>query len=216
MIRRESKSRAAVAAHTLLLNAFRNFKGQFFLPRFCDHLHSDRQPFGRLCYRYADSRHAQQIEPLAITPGIEVLDVFAVDFPSAFTMMKRRNRRHRAEQDRKLSHLLKNLHANQVAFDPAIVQTLARVRRFRSRPTVELLQNWTQFRFAAARERPEQHSTGDAKKFPPELACLLQTFRSKRLDFKTGGAQCVSRLLHCSAGFTRHWCSAIIFEISDT
>ena len=58
----------------------------FFFPRAADNLYADWQALGRLARGNDGGGIAQQIEPFAVTPGIEVFDGFAFDRPTALTV----------------------------------------------------------------------------------------------------------------------------------
>ena len=92
-----------------LFDCLRDCERHFFLPRACNDLHSNRPAFRRLTSGNYHSRHTQQVEPLAITPRIEIFHRLAIDSPFALSMTEGGDGGDRAEQDGVLSHLLKYL-----------------------------------------------------------------------------------------------------------
>src|SRR3954462_1663485 len=122
---------------------------------------------------YSNSGHPEQIEPLAITPCVEILDPLSVNLPMAFAVTKSGDRSYRAKQHRKLFHLLENLHSQKIAFNPRVKQGLGCVWSFGGDPAIELFKDRTQLRLTTLCYWPEQHTARYAEEFPPQLPSFL-------------------------------------------
>src|SRR3974377_1043262 len=90
---------------TCLLHRRRPRKHPFFFPRPPDDLNPDRQPFRRASHRHHDRRKSQQVEPLAITPGIEILHRLPFHQTLALAVPERGDRRRRTDEHRIWPHL---------------------------------------------------------------------------------------------------------------
>src|SRR5580658_10880416 len=60
----------------------------FFLPRPTDYLHADGQALLGIAHRYHGGGKTQQIEPLAVAPGVEILDGLAFHLPLPLAVTK--------------------------------------------------------------------------------------------------------------------------------
>src|SRR5262249_30195681 len=121
------QTRGLAPIATVLLHCGGNLQNQFFLPRTRRNLHADRQPFPRLAHRHNRRRSPQEIEPLGITPSIEIFDSLSVDLPVAFAVPERRNRRRRTKQDRIVAHLRKDSCSHNVTLNPGVKESMSRV-----------------------------------------------------------------------------------------
>src|SRR6185437_4716197 len=160
-------------------------------------------------------RHSQNVEPLAVARRVEVVDGLAFNLPAALAVPKRRNRRNRTQQYWEPLHLLENLHANQVAADPALHEGVRSVPLLLRDPPIELFENGAQFRFASLRHRTEQHPAQHTEELPPELACLVQTFWAKCFYFESGIAQELRGLAHRNTRFLSYRSATVVFKICN-
>src|SRR5579871_2118905 len=77
----------------------------FFLPRTPYDLDTDWKAFVGMGYWNHRRRISKQVKPLGVAPRIEVMHDGAIDCPRALAVAEGRNRRSRAEQNRKSLHL---------------------------------------------------------------------------------------------------------------
>src|SRR5579864_3278146 len=113
---REFQRRPAITS-ALAFQLRRHRERQFLSPRTADDLDPDRQTFRRLSHRYYGSWISQQIEPLGIAPGVQILHRLAVDDPTAFAVPEGWNRRRRTQQDGKHLHLRQKPGAQFIPLD---------------------------------------------------------------------------------------------------
>src|SRR5579871_444852 len=93
-------------------------------PRPADNLNANRQAFFGMTDRHHCRRISQEIEPLRVAPGIEVVDSFSVDCPGALAMTERRNGCWWAKQDRVLLHLGEEPRSERITPNPGIEQRI--------------------------------------------------------------------------------------------
>src|SRR5581483_1016769 len=86
----------ASPATTFSFDHFAHRQHLLFLPWFRDNLHADGQTFRRTGDRDRCRRHAQQVEPFAVTPGVEVVHSLSIDCPTALAMAEGGQRSDRA------------------------------------------------------------------------------------------------------------------------
>src|SRR5579864_997340 len=87
---------------------------------------------------------------------------------------------------------------------------------FDGNPAVELFENRTQFMFVAAKHGAQKHASCNAKKFPPELAGLLQSVRAERFDFKACRPQRFCGFLYGGASFSSNRRTAVVLKVADS
>ena len=78
----------------------------FVLIRTTRDLYSDGQTFGRTPDRYDSGGRAEQVEPLRVSHGVQILDLPTDHGPLPFAMMEGGNTTDRHEQDGELTHFI--------------------------------------------------------------------------------------------------------------
>src|SRR5258705_6908514 len=123
---------------------------KFFFPRTPNDLHADWQSLRRSSHGNHGGRKAQEVEPLAVAPRIQILHGLPFHLPLAFAVSKRRNRRRWAEKNGITSHLKQDSFPEIVASEPRCQQRVAGVLRIRGGPRSKLAQHRTEFRLSPA------------------------------------------------------------------
>src|SRR6185437_1692764 len=110
-------------------NFARDRKHNFLFKWAPDHLHTDGQTFRRASHRHDNGWIAKQVEPLAVTHRLQIIDSAPVDRPLAFAVPKSGNRAHRAQQNRVSLHLPQNPSSQIIALKQSAHQLLDGQRR---------------------------------------------------------------------------------------
>jgi hypothetical protein len=86
---------------------------------------------------------------------------------------------------------------------------MARLLRY---PSVEFFQHRTDISLTPVQHRPEQHSTGNAKKLPPMLTSGFQSIRPKGRNGETSVLKMFHGRTHRVSSFRRYRRPPIIFK----
>src|SRR5258708_5788248 len=106
-----SGNRRNLPGATFLLDRGGNSQYLLLFPRASDDLHADGQSFRRMPDRNHRRGIAQQVEGFCIAPGIEIVDRFPFNLPTALSVPEGGDRRRRAEQNGIVLHLCEEARA---------------------------------------------------------------------------------------------------------
>src|SRR5437763_3200930 len=109
-------------ALTGLLHLRSDCQYELLFPGAANNLHAYRQAFGRVAHRDHGRRIDEQVEPLGITPRVQILNSLAIKGPASFSVAKSGDRRRGTKQNRVLPHLHENFSAQRIPTKPGLEQ----------------------------------------------------------------------------------------------
>ena len=159
---------------------------------------------------------SQQVEPLGITPRIQIVHRLAFDRPTSLAVTKSGNRSRRAQQNRDTSASAPET-SRAECHGRSMPQ--ADVSPVRGGSAADHSRNCfnigTQVVLTSAEHGAISIPPAVTKNLLPQHARFLETFGTKRLNLKSRAPQGICGGNHGRASFRRHRRAAIIFEIAD-